>query len=153
MLSTRTIYLGRSSRLYRLNTCHVRLRYNTTLCGTDPPVQPKRPSPYRLLSPITFLSAFAPLHVSGWRLLSLPSKSSSTTVKDIDEAHGDLQDRRLVRVYGFEDYGTAIKLLNDAKTAIEEEDVSVAVSEYSDVIPASSNDTHIPFERLYTCYL
>lgn len=57
---------------------------------------PKRASPYRLLTPTSFLSAFAPLHVQGWRLLPLPAASSSTSISD---QYGDLQDRRIVRIY------------------------------------------------------
>lgn len=63
-------------------------------------VTPKRPSPYRLFTPTTFLASFADLHVAGWRLLPLPSASTSSDY--ISQATGDLQDRRLVRVYEFQ---------------------------------------------------
>lgn len=63
------------------------------------PVMPKRPSPYRLFTPTTFLASFADLHVAGWRLLPLNSAPASG---QISQSTGDLQDRRLVRVYEFQ---------------------------------------------------
>ncbi|WWC62596.1 uncharacterized protein I303_105193 [Kwoniella dejecticola CBS 10117] len=91
------------------------------------PRPPKRPSPYRLLQPHAFLSDFAPLHISGWRLDTLPSSSwNQDRYKDqgqgkeeddspgvdvyensggVEEGGGaggragDLQDRRLVRAF------------------------------------------------------
>ena len=60
---------------------------------------PKKPSPYRLFTPTTFLASFADLHVAGWRLLPLSKASLSS---EISQATGDLQDRRLVKVYEFQ---------------------------------------------------
>ncbi|KAK1925696.1 hypothetical protein DB88DRAFT_509352 [Papiliotrema laurentii] len=74
-------------------------RYLSNTPEMTDPRRPKRPSPYRLVTPTSFLSSFAPLHVSGWRLASLPGKTSATD--SISESTGDLQDRRLVRVYEF----------------------------------------------------
>ncbi|ORY31358.1 hypothetical protein BCR39DRAFT_453448, partial [Naematelia encephala] len=60
--------------------------------------RPKRPSPYRLLQPHTFLASFAPLHVQGWRLDMI----TTSTQEFEDHSRGvDLQDRRLVRIYDF----------------------------------------------------
>ena len=100
------------------------LHTSTWTCGGIPtPTAPrvKRPSPYRLLLIHTFLSSFAPLHVAGWRLVSVPKTTSSQLstisirdsvdeeVRDVhvgmyreaDHQPGDLQDRRLIRSYQF----------------------------------------------------
>jgi hypothetical protein len=61
---------------------------------------PKRPSPYRLIPLPTFLADFAPLHVKGWRLELLPGLNPGHRPQD--EGMAQLQDRRLVRRYDFE---------------------------------------------------
>jgi hypothetical protein len=76
-----------------------------TSTAPDSPARPKRPSPYRLIPPHTFLADFAPLHVAGWRLDQLlPSIQPSVNPgrASIEDGMADLQDRRLIRLYEFE---------------------------------------------------
>lgn len=114
-------------------------RYQTTFPTSQaqpiPAKKPKRPSPYRLLSPLSFLSAFAPLHVQGWRLQHLPShypsQSPSPTSGDnagISIEHGDLQDRRLVRAIGFEEYSELLSFVAQLGKIIQAQDVCQALT-------------------------
>ncbi|TXT13538.1 hypothetical protein VHUM_00905 [Vanrija humicola] len=71
---------------------------------TTPPPRPKRPSPYRLPHLPAFLSAFAPLHASGWRLDRLPGDGTtggSNTGRSSMLSGADLQGRVLVRAFAF----------------------------------------------------
>jgi hypothetical protein len=108
----------------------------------DPPTPPKprRPSPYRLLPPHTFLAHFAPLHVVGWRLDLLPSivqmsdgnsgnnGDGAELRREVQEGMADLQDRRLVRMWEFGEGKDGWRgLMRFAQTVgqiVEEEDVS-----------------------------
>lgn len=76
-----------------------RTRPQFTRQSSSSPI-PKKPSPYRLIPLPTFLADFAPLHVTGWRLELLPNISLNKTPQD--EGMAQLQDRRLVRRYDFE---------------------------------------------------
>jgi hypothetical protein len=85
---------------------------------------PKRPSPYRLLTPTTFLSSFAPLHVQGWRLQTLDGAGDQS---EISESRSDLQDRRLVRVYEFssgkEGWRSLMRFSQRVMETVERQDV------------------------------
>jgi hypothetical protein len=87
---------------------------------------PKRPSPYRLIPLPTFLADFAFLHVKGWRLELLPGIRPNQTPQD--DGMAQLQDRRLVRRYDFEQGKDGwMKLMAFTHTlgeVVEEEDVS-----------------------------
>jgi hypothetical protein len=86
----------------------------------------KRTSPYRLLSPLSFLSSFAPLHTQGWRLIPINETRPGISISadDIRAENGDLQDRRLIRVWGFEQYGEALGFLSRIGLIAQEQDVS-----------------------------
>ena len=99
-LLAQTTLLTRLASMRVLSAAASNGQKSTMATLTDPsPVMPKRPSPYRLFTPTTFLASFADLHVAGWRLLPL---ASSPTSGQISQTTGDLQDRRLVRVYEFQ---------------------------------------------------
>jgi len=87
---------------------------------------PKRPSPYRLIPLPTFLADFAPLHVKGWRLELLPDLRPSPTPQD--DGMAQLQDRRLVRRYDFEQgkdgWRKLMAFTQNAGEVVEKEDVS-----------------------------
>lgn len=116
-----TMFRGLSIRTRLLTPRPPPCRYSGTA--------PKRPSPYRLLSPISFLSSFAPLHVSGWRLVPLPS---FTSIQNVGSDTGDLQDRRIVRVLGFDEYDDALKFICGLGDIIRAQDVSFATSFQAD---------------------
>jgi hypothetical protein len=86
---------------------------------------PKRPSPYRLIPISTFLADFAPLHVQGWRLETLPDASPT---QEKESGMAQLQDRRLVRRYDFEQgkdgWRRLMSFTQKVGEAIETEDVS-----------------------------
>ncbi|WVQ65741.1 uncharacterized protein L199_003919 [Kwoniella botswanensis] len=114
------------------------------------PSPPKRPSPYRLLQPHKFLSQFAPLHISGWRLDSIAQQERLINpLLAVDEAldveGGDLQDRRLVRVFtmgdGKEGWKDAMSFVQKAGEIIEEEDhhPTILITPSSDYIPSSTS--------------
>ncbi|KAL7423120.1 hypothetical protein Q5752_002419 [Cryptotrichosporon argae] len=112
--------------------------------------KPKRPSPYRLPHLSTFLPAFAPLHVAGWRLDRVPGATSARepllrgASDDVLSDGGDLQDRRLVRVWTFEPdregWRRLRELLGEIGQAVETEDhhPSILVAPSSDVPRATS---------------
>jgi hypothetical protein len=87
---------------------------------------PKRPSPYRLIPLPTFLADFAPLHVKGWRLELLPGVRPNQTPQD--DGMAQLQDRRLVRRYDFEQgkdgWRKLLAFTQSAGEVVEKEDVS-----------------------------
>jgi len=110
------------------------------LASSSQPVEtskPRKPSPYRLLSPESFISDFAPLHVAGWRLDQLPYTPTRTSTEEAasDQAENvnttkgqsSLQGRRLVRMYEFprgkEGWTKLMQTLSEAGTIIEQEDV------------------------------
>lgn len=88
---------------------------------------PKRPSPYRLISLPTFLADFAPLHVKGWRLEPLPGLLPNQ--KPQAEGMAQLQDRRLVRRYDFEQgkdgWRKLIGFVQSAGEVVDKEDVGL----------------------------
>ncbi|WWC96142.1 hypothetical protein V866_003009 [Kwoniella sp. B9012] len=111
------------------------------------PDPPKRPSPYRLLQPHMFLSQFAPLHISGWRLDSIAQQERlinplSAVDEALDVEGGDLQDRRLVRAFmmgeGKVGWKDAMKYVQKAGEIIEEEDhhPTILITPSSDYIPS-----------------
>ncbi|WWD04907.1 hypothetical protein V865_002978 [Kwoniella europaea PYCC6329] len=117
------------------------------------PNPPKRPSPYRLLQPHTFLSQFAPLHISGWRLDSIAQQERlinplSAVDEALDVEGGDLQDRRLVRAFmmgeGKVGWKDAISFAQRAGEIIEEEDhhPTILITPSSDYIPSSTSLQH-----------
>jgi hypothetical protein len=87
---------------------------------------PKRPSPYRLIPLPTFLADFAPLHVKGWRLELLPGVRPKQTPQD--DGMAQLQDRRLVRRYDFEQgkdgWRKLMAFTQSVGEVVEKEDVS-----------------------------
>ncbi|WOO77369.1 uncharacterized protein LOC62_01G000956 [Vanrija pseudolonga] len=102
--------------------------------------RPKKPSPYRLPHLPAFLSAFAPLHASGWRLGHLPSplgsdagEGGSTHGAGSDMLSGaDLQGRVLVRAYGFpatrDGWRGLAALAADITRAVEAQDHHPAIT-------------------------
>lgn len=122
----------------------------------DPP-RKKRPSPYRLLQPHTFLAAFAPLHVAGWRLDVLPSVSTSTGPRReeglrLEEGMNDLQGRRLIRAYQFpegrEGWRELVDFMQSIGRVVEEEDVGHVMAGEAHAI-ASSKHSHCAKCRLH----
>ncbi|KAK6908152.1 hypothetical protein L486_07529 [Kwoniella mangroviensis CBS 10435] len=114
------------------------------------PGPPKRPSPYRLLQSHTFLSQFAPLHISGWRLDSIAQQDRlinplSAVDEALDLEGGDLQDRRLVRAFmmgeGKVGWKDAMIFVQRAGQIIEEEDhhPTTLITPSSDYIPSSTS--------------
>ncbi|WVW84712.1 hypothetical protein I302_106747 [Kwoniella bestiolae CBS 10118] len=116
------------------------------------PAPPKRPSPYRLIQPHTFLSQFAPLHISGWRLDSLSQQerlvnplSSVDEALDVEGEGGDLQNRRLVRAFvmgeGREGWRDVMRFTQRAGEVIEQEDhhPTVLITPLSDYIPSTTS--------------
>lgn len=110
----------------------------TRASSSSPAPRPKKPSPYRLPHLPSFLSSFAPLHASGWRLdrLPLPLSSSgaggSTHSAGSDMLSGaDLQDRVLVRAFAFpptrEGWRDLAALMGDIARAVEAHDVGCVV--------------------------
>jgi hypothetical protein len=89
---------------------------------------PKRPSPYRLIPISTFLADFAPLHVEGWRLEILADIPPAQAEKSKEGGMVELQDRRLVRRYDFEQgkegWRRLMAFSQKAGEVIEAEDVS-----------------------------
>jgi hypothetical protein len=87
---------------------------------------PKRPSPYRLIPLPTFLADFAPLHVKGWRLELLPGLRPKQAPQD--DGMAQLQDRRLVRRYDFEQgkdgWRKLMAFTQSVGEVVEKEDVS-----------------------------
>ena len=87
----------------------------------------RRPSPYRLIPLPTFLADFAPLHVKGWRLEPLPGLLPNQ--KPQAEGMAQLQDRRLVRRYDFEQgkdgWRKMIAFVQTAGGIVEKEDVGL----------------------------
>jgi hypothetical protein len=87
---------------------------------------PKRPSPYRLIPLPTFLADFAPLHVKGWRLELLPGTRPNQSPED--DGMAQLQDRRLVRRYDFEQgkdgWRKLMAFTQSVGEVVEKEDVS-----------------------------
>jgi hypothetical protein len=128
-ISHRTPRIHTLTRLRHLHTsCTVYLNppIDTLPGPTRPTPKVKKPSPYRLLTPISFLSSFAPLHVSGWRLVPLKLASRSDTVKGEGKAEagrGDLQDRKLLRVYGFDEYSEVLSFIAKLGETIAAQDV------------------------------
>jgi len=90
---------------------------------------PKRPSPYRLIPLPTFLADFAPLHVKGWRLELLPGVRPNQTPQD--DGMAQLQDRRLVRRYDFEQgkdgWRKLMAFTHTLGEVVEKEDVSLFI--------------------------
>jgi len=88
---------------------------------------PKRPSPYRLIPLPTFLADFAPLHVNGWRLELLPGVRPNQPPQD--DGMAQLQDRRLVRRYDFEQgkdgWRKLMAFTHTLGEVVEKEDVSI----------------------------
>jgi hypothetical protein len=85
------------------HTTHLPCRsitFTSTRLWSSASPTPKRPSPYRLIPLPTFLADFAPLHVKGWCLELLPGLHPDQRPQD--EGMAQLQDRRLVRRYDFE---------------------------------------------------
>ncbi|GFZ45258.1 hypothetical protein JCM24511_02984 [Saitozyma sp. JCM 24511] len=121
------------------------------------PPKPRRPSPYRLLPPHTFLAHFAPLHVAGWRLDLLPSivqlsegrsgnnGDGAELRREVQEGMADLQDRRLVRMWEFGEGKDGWRgLMRFAQTVgqiVEEEDhhPTITISPASDYRPTSTS--------------
>ena len=72
-----------------------------------------------------FLADFAPLHVKGWRLELLPGIRSTPTTEV--EGMAQLQDRRLVRRYDFEQgkegWRRLMAFTHSLGEAVEKEDV------------------------------
>lgn len=108
-------------------------RYQST------PSPPRRPSPYRLLQPHAFLAEFAPLHVNGWRVDALQSAEKLLEADKVEEVldgaetvekSGDLQGRRLVRVFelgeGKEGWRKLIKFVGHVGQVVEDQDVRYA---------------------------
>ncbi|OXG83254.1 hypothetical protein C349_03098 [Cryptococcus neoformans var. grubii Br795] len=104
-------------------------RYQST------PSPPRRPSPYRLLQPHAFLAEFAPLHVNGWRVDALQSAEKLLEADKVEEVldgsesveeSGDLQGRRLVRVFelgeGKEGWRRLIKFVGHVGQVVEDQD-------------------------------
>jgi hypothetical protein len=91
----------------------------------------KRPSPYRLIPLPTFLADFAPLHVKGWRLELLPRLPPNQIPQD--EGMAQLQDRRLVRRYDFEQgkdgWRKLMAFTHTLGGVVEKEDVSPFISD------------------------
>ncbi|OCF42043.1 hypothetical protein I317_04129 [Kwoniella heveanensis CBS 569] len=128
-----------------------------TVCTSSPrqsdaqPNPPKRPSPYRLLQPHTFIAEFAPLHTEGWRLDAISSQErminplSPISISLDEQNSGDLQDRRLVRAFalgeGKEGWMDTMKLAQRAGQVIEEQDhhPTIVISPASDYMPSSSS--------------
>ncbi|WWC70788.1 uncharacterized protein I206_104740 [Kwoniella pini CBS 10737] len=113
---------------------------------------PKRPSPYRLIQPHSFLSEFAPLHISGWRLDSVVEQNRLINpISNIDDAPrggsegGDLQDRRLIRVFlmgdGKEGWRDTMKFVAQVGKIVEQEDhhPTIRIMPSSDYIPSSTS--------------
>jgi len=88
---------------------------------------PKRPSPYRLIPLPAFLADFAPLHVKGWRLELLPGTRPNRAPQD--DGMAQLQDRRLVRRYDFEQgkdgWRKLMAFTHTLGEVVEKEDVSL----------------------------
>ncbi|WVQ83008.1 hypothetical protein IAT38_005146 [Cryptococcus sp. DSM 104549] len=142
---TPSIYLPRPALPILTPTRH----YST------PPPAPKRPSPYRLVQPHAFLSAFAPLHVSGWRLdLLEPQERLINPQGVVDEAlggdGGDLQGRRLVRAFemgeGKEGWNRVLEFVERVGRVIEEQDhhPTLLISPSSDYRPSAPSLTPTP---------
>ncbi|WVF69217.1 hypothetical protein IAT40_003993 [Kwoniella sp. CBS 6097] len=114
---------------------------------------PKRPSPYRLLQPQTFIAEFAPLHTEGWRLDAISSQErminplSPVSISVDEHTGGDLQDRRLVRAFmlgeGKEGWRDTMRLAQRAGEVIEEQDhhPTILISPASDYTPSSTSLT------------
>ena len=87
---------------------------------------PKRPSPYRLIPLPAFLADFAPLHVKGWRLELLPGLRPNPAPQG--DGTAQLQDRRLVRRYDFEQgqdgWRKLMAFTQNVGEVVEKEDVS-----------------------------
>jgi len=113
------------SRVWSLPCRDIAITSTRLLDHTSP--TPKRPSPYRLIPLSTFLADFAPLHVKGWRLEPLPGLLPNQ--KQQDQGMAQLQDRRLVRRYDFEQGKDGWRrLIGFAQTAgevVEKEDVGL----------------------------
>ena len=116
------------------------VRRDTRAFGTSHPrfqtqtPSPKKPSPYRLLSPQSFVADFAPLHVHGWRLDHL---SAPRLPEQRPHPPADLQDRRLVRSYRFEATKDGWRDLMRLATNIGEHAEAEDVSKYDRMMPHS----------------
>lgn len=99
--------------------------------SSTPPAKTKRPSPYRLIPISTFLADFAPLHVKGWRLESLPDLPLGSIERPTEGGMVELQDRRLVRRYDFEQgkdgWRRLIAFTQRAGEIVEAKDVSATL--------------------------
>lgn len=110
----------------------VGMRSMTTGASSVGSAAPRRPSPYRLIPPHTFLAEFAPLHVAGWRLDHLPDAAGAGDGGShngaVAEGMADLQDRRLVRLYEFElgkrGWCDIRRLVDQLGEVVEKHDVS-----------------------------
>jgi hypothetical protein len=71
--TARTISLPRQSLLRCRSSSTTTPNHQPQSETASSTATPRKPSPYRLLPPHLFLSQFAPLHVEGWRLDSLPA--------------------------------------------------------------------------------
>ncbi|ORX40121.1 hypothetical protein BD324DRAFT_616407 [Kockovaella imperatae] len=102
--------------------------------------RPLKRNPYRLVPLKTFLVSFAPLHVSGWRLVNLSSSTSTSTSTStntisqqsspndhsgiVEKGVGTLEGKKLVRIFGLgrETYGKAVDIsANVIQAAIAEQ--------------------------------
>lgn len=124
----RRVVAGREASGTRI--CHLPCRgIATTLTRLSDSASPsrKRPSPYRLIPLPTFLADFAPLHVKGWRLEPLPGLLPNQ--KQQAEGMAQLQDRRLIRRYDFEQgkdgWRKLIGFVQTAGGIVEKEDVGL----------------------------
>ena len=115
---------ARHSSIYA-TTAHTGRRTSLLHRQSSSTATPKRPSPYRLIPLPTFLADFAPLHVKGWRLELLPGIRSTPTTEV--EGMAQLQDRRLVRRYDFEQgkegWRRLMAFTHSLGEAVEKEDV------------------------------
>lgn len=121
-----------ASRSTRLSTAHLnpvatdsRRASSSTASSHPPQAEAKRPSPYRLIPVSTFLADFAPLHVKGWRLDNLPHVRQVSEPKEGGMV--ELQDRRLMRHYDFEQgkegWRDLLRFVQVVGEAVEAEDV------------------------------
>ncbi|WVQ96719.1 hypothetical protein IAU59_003826 [Kwoniella sp. CBS 9459] len=135
----------------RRNICTSKSRHADAQRPNSSP--PKRPSPYRLLQPHTFIAEFAPLHTEGWRLDAISSQERminplspiSISPSPDEQSSGDLQGRRLVRAFvlgeGKEGWRDTMRLAQRAGDVIEEQDhhPTILISPASDYIPSATS--------------
>jgi hypothetical protein len=109
-----------------------RYTLNSSYRSVTSTAKPRRPSPYRLIPPHTFLASFAPLHVAGWRLVPIAPEPDATKIVRgaVEEGMADLQDRRLVRLYEFElgkqGWGDLMRFMRQVGEVVAVQDVSIA---------------------------